>query len=144
MVLLVAGVLGYAAFQPKYHLRSQMPRDFIEISDAMPADKRAAEEQIARAYWQCAVTQVQWMYGYGHRLPEKPPAEFAVHSAAPGNSASAPATRDRYWRRLQRVWYLPTTWEESYGWDLQTMTRSLESGVKWVEKKIQNLTSLAH
>jgi hypothetical protein len=142
IVVIVLAIVGYAAFQPKFRLRSDMPTEFLDESSTMPAKKRAAEEKIAQAYWRCAVNQIQWTFGYGHRLPESPPVEFTVDIPEFGAAASDAATRDRYWRRLQRVWYLPSAWEKSYGWDLNAMTSSLKSAGQWLESQTRKITGL--
>ena len=142
IVVIVLVIVAYAAFQPKFRLRSDMPAEFLDESSSMPAKKRAAEEKIAMAYWRCAVNQIQWTYGYGHRLPDDPPAEFVVNLPEFDPEASDAATRDRYWRRLQRVWYLPSTWDKSYGWDLNSMTSSLQSAGQWLESLVRRITCL--
>jgi len=70
ILIIAAGLLAYASFQPKFRLRTALPREFIDESSSWPAEKRVSEEKVARAYWNCAVTQIQWKYGYGHRLPQ--------------------------------------------------------------------------
>src|SRR5438270_5589661 len=101
-LIIAAGLLAYASFQPKFRLRTALPREFIDESSSWPGEKRVSEEKVARAYWNCAVTQIQWKYGYGHRLPQDLPLEFAV-----------------------QVWYLPSIWEKDDGWDVLSITNSL-------------------
>jgi hypothetical protein len=138
IVLLVLGIVAYAAFQPQLRLKGPMPTEFLDETRLM-VKKRTAEEQIANAYWKIAVTQVQWKYGYGYRLPDSPPPEFNVNVPELGPAASDPAYRLRYWRSLQRVWTLPSAWEKSYAWDLNAMTRSLQSAGRWLESQAQGL-----
>jgi hypothetical protein len=140
ILIIAAGFLAYASFQPRFRLRTALPREFIDESSSWPAEKRVSEEKVARAYWNCAVTQIQWKYGYGHRLPQDLPPEFAVSTEELGPTAGDPATRARYWRKLQQVWYLPSIWEKAYGWDLTSITSSLRSGGEWLQHQIQRIT----
>src|ERR1700757_1407192 len=77
IMLLAICVAGYASIRSEFRLRTTMPLEFFDAS-TVPHRISASEEKIARAYWNCAVTQIQWRYGYAHRLPEEPPDEFAV------------------------------------------------------------------
>ena len=61
IVALVLCIVAYASFRSEFRLRAQMPAEFFDAS-RVPANKRISEEKIARAYWKCAVTQVQWKY----------------------------------------------------------------------------------
>ncbi len=109
-----------------------MPVEFFDPS-SVPASKRASEEKIARAYWNCAVTQVQWKYGYAHRLPEEPPPDFTVTSEQAGNATKDPALRERYWQKLRGLWGVSTMWERHYEWNTDTLRNSLQSGGRWLE-----------
>ncbi|PYX62171.1 MAG: hypothetical protein DMG74_21510 [Acidobacteria bacterium] len=140
ILIIAAGLLAYASFQPKFRLRTALPREFIDESSSWPAEKRVSEEKVARAYWNCAVTQIQWKYGYGHRLPQDVPPEFAVSTEELGPTADDPATRARFWRKLRQVWYLPSIWEKDYGWVLPPITNSLRSGGEWLQHQIQRIT----
>ena len=88
------------------------------------------EEKIARAYWECVVNQVQWKYAYGYRLPASPPAEFTINGVADSDS------RARYWRRLQQVWYLPTSWKKDYEWDTSWATQWFVTSAQWLYSHI--------
>src|SRR5437868_2294947 len=142
VVIILLALLAYAAVQPKFTLRSDMPAEFVDETSAMPVKKRVLEEKTAKAYWNCAVTQMQWTYGYGHRLPEDPPSEFVINVPELGPAANDPGTRDRYWRRLQRVWYVPTSWKKSSGLDVNAMTASLQSAGQWLESQVRSITGL--
>jgi hypothetical protein len=142
VVVIVVAIVSYAAFQPQFRVRPDAPAEFLDESRSMPASRRTAEEKIARAYWRCAVTQIQWTYGYGHRLPDNPPAEFVISASEVGPAANDTAMRDRYWRRLQRAWYLPNSWQKSYGWDLNAMGGSLQSAGRWLESQVRKITGL--
>jgi len=138
-ILMGIAALAYASFQATFHLRVEMPQDFVEDSRSLPAQNRAQEEKLARAYWQCA-RSIQWRYGYGHRLPDDPPPEFLVTAQDVGTAASDIGGRARYWRQLQRMWYLPDNWEKTYTFDLPSLTRSLQSGGARLELWLRRVT----
>ncbi len=123
---------AYASIHSEYRLRQRMPVEFFDPS-SVPAAKRPSEEKIARAYWNCAVTQVQWKYGYAHRLPEEPPADFSLTAEQAGSAARDTALRDRYWQKLRGLWGVSTMWERHYEWNTDTLRNSLQSGGRWLE-----------
>ncbi len=130
-VVAVLGLVAWASFQPTMHLKNEMPKDFVDGSTSSSPQRRVQEEKIARAYWQCAISTVQWSHGYGHRLPDDPPPEFLVTSKEVGTAAADTGSRVRYWHNLQRVWNAPNSWEKVYGFDLNSMSASLQAaGVK--------------
>jgi hypothetical protein len=139
----VLGIVAYASFQPTLKLKSEMPGAFINESSSWSPQKRTQEEKIARAYWQCALNSVQWNYGFGHRLPDDPPPEFLVTEKDVGTAASDVGSRDRYWHNLQRVWNLPNSWEESYGWDWNSMSASLQASGARLERFLRNITNFS-
>src|SRR5437667_12735090 len=128
--LLAAVLLMIASYRPKYHLRSDMPAGFFSASASDSSPKRGLEKKIAWAYWEAAHMNVQWKYPYGHPLPPDVPAEFSIDAQALGPSASDPATRTLYWRRLQQVWYLPETWKKDYGWDWSWVSDPIASAAQ--------------
>ena len=116
VALLALGLFLYASYQPRFRLRTEMPADFIDEPLVQSSQKPGPEMKIARVYWSCLVNDIQWQYGYGHTLPADPPPAFTAverPSLAPEDAAS----RVRYWKRAQRVWYLPTAWQKDYEWD---------------------------
>lgn len=128
VVLLVSGGLFVGeSTQPIYRLRTNMPVDFMYVPDSWPAEKRAAEEKIARAYWDCAINTIQWRYGYNYRLPQEPPSDFIITSHDLKDAADDPEVRARYWNALQRLWYVPDNWTKSYQWDTGWITAWLDS-----------------
>jgi hypothetical protein len=131
--LLAAGIVVYASIRPTFRMRADMPREFIDASSSLSAQKRASEEKIARAYWTCVVTEIQWKYVYGYHLPQDPPPEFTA------NAAADPATRERYWRKLQEVWYLPSTWTKGYEWDFSWLTNGVRSASQWLYQYLPGL-----
>lgn len=138
IALLALGIAAYAAFQPRLRLRADMPAEFFARADSPP--KRATEQKLAAAYWKCAVAEIQWKYGYAHRLPDDPPAEFVVTAAEAGPAANDQTERIRYWQKLRQVWVLPSAWKEDYGLDLSSMKRSFQSAADWLENRMWRLT----
>jgi hypothetical protein len=138
IVALVIIVALYASIRSEFRLRSAMPVEFFDAS-RVPADKRAAEEKIAEAYWKCAVTQIQWQYGYAHRLPDEPPAEFSVTAGVAGSAAQDSAVRARYWQRLRAVWGVTTVWHQQYEWNTISLTQSLQSAGQWLETHMRRI-----
>jgi hypothetical protein len=141
IVVILVGItaLAHASFQATFRLRTEMPQGFVADSRSLPPQSRAQEEKLARAYWQCA-RSIQWRYGYGHRLPDDPPPEFLVTAQEVGTAASEIGSRARYWRQLQKMWYLPDNWEKTYTFDLPSLTRSLQSGGARLELWLRRVT----
>jgi hypothetical protein len=127
VVLLVGGFFAEASFSPIYRLRATMPPEFVDAPSSWPADKRAAEQRIAQAYWNCAVNQIQWRYGYGYRLPQDPPSDFVVTSLNLEDASADPLIRARYWLMLQKTWYVPDNWTKDYHWDTRWLTDWVDS-----------------
>src|SRR5229473_7296889 len=115
ILLLAAGLFSYASIKATFRLHGEMPPQFSETTSS--STDQPAVERTARAYWDCAVSQIQWKYSYGYPLPQEPPPEFTLAKEDYNTVATDPATRAHYWRRLQAVWSVPSTWRKSYGWD---------------------------
>jgi hypothetical protein len=139
VVLVLAGIFIYASFRPSFHLRTDMPAGFMSSPTAGTGHGQNHEAEVANAYWKCAVTQVQWKYGYGYQLPETPPAEFAVASTKLSSAAIAD-TRDRYWRNLRELWYDPNTWVTEYKWDFRWAGNPLHSAGDWLRQHFSKLS----
>jgi hypothetical protein len=139
IVVIVLCIVAYASFRVEFRLREQMPVEFFDAS-RVPAGKRASEERIARAYWKCAVTQVQWKYGYAHRLPDEPPDEFQVTTEEAGAAAQDPAVRARYWQKLREVWVISSVWHEQYEWNMIVLRQSMQSAGQWLESTMRRIT----
>ena len=94
-------------------LRAEAPAQFPGTSPEWSSKRRAAEEQVAKAYWQCALQELPAKYDYGMTLPEEPPAEFKVDPKdVPGGAVKAdPAARTRYWHKVRDAWASPQAWE---------------------------------
>ena len=119
--LLALAAIAFVSYRPRFHLRPDMPSEFLDTSSASTAAKQVAEAKIAKAYWNCVVTDIQWKYGYGFSLPHDPPPEFTVATQDLNTPAEMSATRNRYWHKLQSVWYVPSVWERHYEWDFGWM-----------------------
>src|SRR5262249_29492238 len=126
IAFLVASIVGYVALQPAYRLRESAPPEFIRETHRVPIQKRLTEERIAKAYWRCAVTDVQWQYGYGHRLPATPPNTFLLSAQEYGPEATDVASRAHYWAKLQELWFVRDSWQEEYGVDFQVFRKWFE------------------
>lgn len=134
IVVLVLGIVAYASFRSEYRLPEKMPREFFDPA-SVPAKKRATEEAIAKAYWDCAVKQIQWQYGYAHRLPEQAPPDFAMSRKLMG--ADDPVVRDHYWRKLRAAWTVSSVWEEEYELNRISFSDSLRSAGAWLERHMR-------
>src|SRR2546430_16352210 len=78
ILVLLAGLFGFLSYRPKFQINNQVPVEFLSSSDPEPRARTAAEERVAKAYWDCVVNSIQWKYNYGSRLPQDAPAEFIV------------------------------------------------------------------
>ena len=138
VVFTVICVAAYASIRSEFRLRREMPVEFFDAS-RIPASKRASEEKVARAYWKRAVTQVQWKYGYAHRLPDEPSDDFSLTTEEAGSAANDSALRARYWQRLRSLWAVSTMWEKRYEWNNDTLRNSLQSAGQWLTQFIQRI-----
>lgn len=139
VVAVIIGLLGYATLQPQYRLREDPPIEFLRVARSMPSEKRALEEKVARAYWKCAVTEIQWQYGYAHRLPQSAPVEFAIAREELGAAAFDADARARYWDKLQEVWYMRTVWNKEYGWNFRSLGERFQAAGRWFEERVSLL-----
>lgn len=126
----------YMSYQRTFRLSPEAPVEFLSESASLPKQKRLQEEKIARAYWQCAVGNIQWKYRYGDRLPEQAPAEFLVTDPSLGPRATSAETRLRYWRKLAQVWYLPSSWSRGYQWDFGWPLSWAEGALQWTREHV--------
>ena len=127
VALFALGLFLYVSYQPRFRLHPAMPPDFIDETLARPSQKSDLETKIAGAYWNRLANNIQWQYGYGHPLPADPPPDFTVTGAS-GMAADDTATRVRYWRRAQHIWYLPTSWQKDYEWNFDWTTDWIQNG----------------
>ena len=110
---------------PVMQLPAQPPAEFIDDSANWGPARRVREQEVARAYWQLAVADLQGKYPFGSDLPTDPPSEFDAgnkyQQAADAKAASE--TRDYYWQKLRKIWLRRDFWEESSEWDAQWASR---------------------
>jgi hypothetical protein len=133
---LVILVVAYASLRSELRLRSDMPGEFFDRS-RFP--RPASEEKIAKAYWECAVKQVQWKYGYAYRLPDEPPAEFSVSVSELGPVAKDDTVRRYYWQRLRATWNVSSAWQTQYEWSSVSFRQSLRSSGDWWKDLVQTV-----
>jgi hypothetical protein len=130
IVVFVLAVIAYGAIRSEFRLRPDMPTEFFDGSGLPPA-KRASERKIAEAYWNCAVKQVQWKYGYAHRLPDEPAPEFSVSASEVGQVANDQAIRRYYWQKLGSTWNVSGAWTTQYEWSSNSFRQALRSAGDW-------------
>jgi hypothetical protein len=140
IVALVLAALAYVSCRSAFRLRSDMPIEFFDSSHLPPA-KRASEQKIAQAYWNCAVKQVQWKYGYASRLPDDAPPEFGVTSSEVGPVALDQAVRRQYWQQLRATWYVSSAWKQEYVWSSISFRQRLRSAGEWWGQLTRNMFS---
>jgi hypothetical protein len=138
VMALVLVVLAIASFRSEFRLRSAMPPEFFDAK-RVASEKRGLEERIAHAYWNCAVTQVQWKYGYAHRLPEQPPQEFALNGAEVGPIAHDEAARRYYWHQLRMVWGVSGVWQNHWDFSFFAFRQSLQTGGDWWKELVRSI-----
>jgi len=139
ILVLLAGLFAFLSYRPKFQINKQVPVEFLSSSEPEPRARTAAEERMAKAYWDCVVNNIQWKYNYGSRLPQDAPPEFIVIRSDLGANAADGETRARYWRKLQQVWYLPSTWKKEYVWDASWTTRwieTLKDFTRWLQSRL--------
>jgi hypothetical protein len=138
IIVVVICIMAYASIRSEFRLRSTMPAEFFE-SSTVPREKRAVEERLAKAYWKCAVTQVQWRYGYAHRLPEQAPPDFSVTVEQAGRAANDQNLRARYWQKLRELWGVSALWQQRYEWNTISLRNSLQSAGQWLENHMRRI-----
>lgn len=137
VVLIAFALFLYASYQPRLRLSPQMPAEFVE--EGADPSKKAVEQKIARVYWSCLVGDVQWRYGFGHTLPADPPLEFNLGMQGKSSVTEDQATRMRYWRQAQRIWYVRSAWQKDYEWDFTWTTNWLQNATDWVQRVFQHM-----
>ena len=138
IVIMVLAVLAMAAFRSEFRLRSAMPRAFFDAKRVAP-EKRGSEERVARAYWNCAVTQVQWKYGYAHRLPDQPVEEFRLSVGEVGPIAQDEVARRYYWHQLRMSWDVTSVWETTWSFSFVALRQSLQTGGEWWKELVRSI-----
>lgn len=135
---IVLVLLSFASFRSEFRLRSDMPTEFFDVT-RVPREKRSAEQKVAQAYWACAVKEVQWKYGYAHRLPDDPPAEFTLSPADVGPIAKDETVRRYYWQKLRSTWNLASAWKNQWEWSFFTFRQSLRTGSDWWKELVRSI-----
>jgi hypothetical protein len=138
IVALVLAAIAYGASRSEFRLRPDMPVEFFDGSH-LPPGKRASEEKIAKAYWNCAVKNVQWKYGYASRLPDDPPPGFSVSESEVGPVAKDETVRRRYWLQLRATWNVTSAWKTQYEWSSISFRQSLRSAGEWWSQLTRNM-----
>ena len=119
---------AYFSTQSVTRLRADPPAEFFDPS-ANP-DHPEVEEQLARAYWNSAVRDLQRTYKVRTILPEQPPPEFQIlpqDAIDVSSKTNLDASRDRYWQKVRKVWGKPQVWEESFEWNPDWIVSPLKS-----------------
>ncbi len=138
IVVLVLAVIAWGSIRSEFRLRPDMPIEFFDGS-GLPSAKRASERRIAEAYWDCAVKQVQWKYGYAHRLPDEPAPEFSVSATEVGPAAKDEAIRRHYWQKLRETWNVSSAWKTQYEWSTNSFRQALRAAGEWWGQLTRNV-----
>ena len=138
IVALVLAGLAYASLTSEFRLKENMPAEFFDPSQ-VPQAKRDPEEKVAKAYWTCAVKEIQWKYGYASRLPDEPPPEFGITSTEVGPIAKDEAVRRHYWQQLRATWHVQSAWKDEYVWSSTSFKQSLRAAGDWWAQQTRNL-----
>ena len=125
LVLIPAALFVYLSTRPMMRLQADAPPEFLGPSAVARSHRRQAEERVARAYWDSAVTFVQWEHTYGTPLPENPPDDFRIDAQTYGAEAAGQSARLRYWNKLRETWLLPMSWRQSREWSTSWFTDPL-------------------
>jgi len=121
-IILAVALSAFAIYLwtvPVMQLQAQPPAEFLDESPNWGASRRAREQEVADAYWQTAVANLQVKYPFGSELPAEPPSEFdAGKKYLPAGGAKAlTESREHYWQRLRKVWAERESWVETSEWD---------------------------
>ena len=118
--LVPAATVLYLSTRPVMRLRPAPPAEFADTNPKWNTKRDAAEQQLAAAYWDSAVQDVQTMYHFHESLPVDPPATFQVDPelfASSGVKIDAVGSRTHYWQKLRELWGQPQTWVKSDAWN---------------------------
>lgn len=124
VTIILAILFVYRSWQPVLLLRPTPPAEFLGTRPNWTAEQRRTEERLGRAYWGVAEKLSRGMFAFGDRLPAEPPAVFSVDTKEyPSAVESAGEARLRYWQNLQKVWHSPQSWDKTYEWHTDWLTR---------------------
>lgn len=133
-VTLIVILAIYLSSSPVLRLRAKPPTGFFDNSPSWNTQRRARGDQLARAYWDIAVSDIATKYGFRSTLPADPPDSFKVEeNARPGTTAKVdPEARARYWEKLREAWPRPESWEQTSDWNLDWIRNQLDQGLRAV------------
>ena len=127
IVALPIAIFVYLSIGAAFQLKVEPPPEFLRGEPDWGPKRKAAEEQMARAYWKCSIDVIGSRYGFGQDLPFAAPAEFKIDE--PRLAALSPKAAEdasaRYWQKLRQVWVLPQVWEKHYQWSTSWFGKSL-------------------
>lgn len=124
VTIILAILFVYRSWQPVMGLRPDPPAEFLEARAGWTTAQRRAEEHLGQAYWEVAGKLSRGVFAFGDRLPDSPPAVFSVDTKAYRSAVETAAeARLRYWRNLQKVWNNPQSWQRTYEWHTDWLTR---------------------
>ncbi len=138
LLIVPAALFVYASTRPHVRLRVKMQPQFVDVRPSASREERAAEERLAQEYWQLVLSDIQWKHTYGSPLPDLPPEEFRVSNPTL-NPGQASSSRLRYWRRLQKIWALPSSWETSQEWSTDWLTEPINKALVWLRNYVKDL-----
>lgn len=139
LLLIPAALIVYASTRPHFRLKAEMPPEFVDLPPKASREHKAAEERLAREYWQVVQMSVQWKYTYGSSLPESPPAEFRITGRSEDGAGTARSSRLRYWRQLRKIWVLRTSWVRSQEWTTHWLTDPIIKAASWIQNYVRDL-----
>jgi len=111
------------------YLRENPPDAFFDESPRLTAKQNTREDQLARAYWDIALREIETKYGFGSTLPSDPPDSFQVTEKGPSGATLKvdAAARTRYWEKLRKVWPQSDSWERTSDWNLDWIQNAWNS-----------------
>lgn len=140
LVLVLSALFVYASTRPVTRLTPEMPKGYVWAPRRATSKEREAEQQVARAYWNCAVTVIQWKDTYGAALPASPPDDFQIDpSTFPGVNPPK-GSRLRYWHKLRKFWIMPDSWTTEREWSTRWLTDPLNQGIESLREYWRNLS----
>jgi hypothetical protein len=122
----------YFFTSPVIRLRATPPAAFFDDSPSWTVKQRAQEDDLARAYWNIAITNIETQYKFGSTLPADPPDSFTVEGkGARGEAVGVDqAARSRYWENLREIWPQADSWE-----------RTSNQGATWIRSVWETASS---
>jgi hypothetical protein len=135
--LIPAALFVYLSTRPLMRLQADAPPQFLDANAR--SRHRAGEERVARAYWNCAVTFVQWRHSYGSPLPQDPTDDFRIDARTYGADAASEASRLHYWNKLREAWLLPASWRQSREWSTAWIIDPATRAANWLGDSFKEL-----